>query len=162
MLYKCCIILCIPLCRDVLFACMCWLKFWREWIKMSRGLVSDGHKRRHLARAFAAFLAWTSLLMRIISRLTGLGTKPTMPSSFTGRPIHQSLLNFWCGKGKTEFSSAAFRQPCRRAECVSNLFDVEEVSRFKRYGMAGDGDVVIVRWGVREVTTHCECHRFVL
>lgn len=48
----------------------------------------------YLAKALAAFLAWTSLLMRIVSRLTGLGTKPTTPSSFTGRPIHQSLLNF--------------------------------------------------------------------
>lgn len=54
----------------------------------------------YLAKALAAFLAWTSLLMRIVSRLTGLGMKPTTPSSFTGRPIHQSLLNFWQLKRK--------------------------------------------------------------
>lgn len=69
-------------------------------VKMSHRVVSHGHKRRHLARAFAAFLACTSLLMRMVSRLTGLGTKPTMPSSFTGRPIHQSLLNFCMWKRK--------------------------------------------------------------
>lgn len=129
---------------------------------LSRGLVSDKHKRRHLARAFAAFLAWTSLLMRMVSRLTGLGTKPTIPSSFTGRPIHQSLLNFCMWKRKDGILSAAFRQPSWRATCVSNLFDVEEVSGFKSDGVAWNGDVVIIRWSVREVTTHCECHRFVL
>lgn len=56
----------------------------------------------YLAKALAAFLAWTSLLMRMVSRLTGLGMKPTTPSSFTGRPIHHSLLNFW--KFKTDTS----------------------------------------------------------
>lgn len=126
------------------------------------GLVSEGHKRRHLARAFAAFLAWTSLLMRMVSRLTGLGTKPTMPSSFTGRPIHQSLLNFCTWKRKDGILSAAFRQPRRRTMCISNLFDVEEVSGFKSDGVARDGDVVIVRWSIREVTTHRKRHRFVL
>lgn len=54
----------------------------------------------YLAKALAAFLAWTSLLIRMVSRLTGLGTKPTTPSSFTGRPIHHSLLNFCSQKGK--------------------------------------------------------------
>ncbi len=48
----------------------------------------------YLASALAAFLACTSLLIRIVSRFTGLGIKPTSPPSFTGRPIHQSLLNF--------------------------------------------------------------------
>lgn len=40
--------------------------------------------------------------MRMVSRLTGLGTKPTTPSSFTGRPIHHSLLNFCSGGRKSE------------------------------------------------------------
>lgn len=92
---------------------------WIAWVKMPQGLpcglVSEERKKRHLARAFAAFLAWTSLLMRMVSRLTGLGTKPTMPSSFTGRPIHQSLLNFCMWKKKERDLSAAFQQPSRHA-----------------------------------------------
>lgn len=118
---------------------------------------------RHLARAFAAFLAWTSLRMRMVSRLTGLGTKPTMPSSFTGRPIHQSLLNFCTRKRKDGILSAAFPPaPVGARRENSNLFDVEEVSGFESDGVARDGDVVIVRWSIREVTTHRERHRFVL
>lgn len=61
-------------------------------------------KEAYLAKALAAFLAWTSLLMRMVSRLTGLGTKPTTPSSFTGRPIHHSLLNFCSGWRKPELN----------------------------------------------------------
>lgn len=62
--------------------------------------------RTYLAKALAAFLAWTSLLIRMVSRLTGLGTKPTTPSSFTGRPIHHSLLNFCSQKGEIKESVA--------------------------------------------------------
>lgn len=106
--------------KNVLFVCCCvFVLDWIAWVKMPQGLpcglVSEEHKKRHLARAFAAFLAWTSLLMRMVSRLTGLGTKPTMPSSFTGRPIHQSLLNFCMWKKKEQDLSAAFQQPSRHA-----------------------------------------------
>lgn len=104
------------------FVCCCvFVLDWRAWVKVPQGppcgLVSEERKKRHLARAFAAFLAWTSLLMRMVSRLTGLGTKPTTPSSFTGRPIHQSLLNFcmWGKQKKERDLSAAFQQLSRRA-----------------------------------------------
>lgn len=39
---------------------------------------------------------------------------------------------------------------------------MDEVSCFKRDGVARDGDIVIIRRSVREVTTHCKRHRFVL
>lgn len=66
-------------------------------ISEQKAKVKEERKEAYLAKALAAFLAWTSLLMRMVSRLTGLGTKPTTPSSFTGRPIHHSLLNFCSG-----------------------------------------------------------------
>lgn len=73
--------------------------------------VKKERKEAYLAKALAAFLAWTSLLMRMVSRLTGLGTKPTTPSSFTGRPIHHSLLNFCSGGRKSELNKQ--RSACR-------------------------------------------------
>lgn len=46
--------------------------------------------------------------------------------------------------------------------CVSNLFNVEEVSGLKSDSVARNRYVVIVGWSVREVATHGERHRFVL
>lgn len=133
----------------------------------------------YLAKALAAFLAWTSLLMRMVSRLTGLGMKPTTPSSFTGRPIHHSLLNFCSfntnkqkkkeikglihGSGSHLFlcsksTSVWFSIVCVR-DCVSNLFDMEELSGLEGDGLARYRNVVVVCWRVREVATYSECHR---
>lgn len=102
----------------------------------------------YLAKALAAFLACTSRLMRMVSRFTGLGIKPTTPSSFTGRPIHHSLLNFCLGRSEVSFFIRYVFVPVLSE---SNLFDVEEVSGLKRDGLSWDGHIVVVCGGVGEV-----------
>lgn len=113
----------------------------------------------------------------MVSRLTGLGTKPTTPSSFTGRPIHHSLLNFCSGGRKSELNkqrnaclvvftvtSALYALVCGTLWRVfaSNLFDMEEVPGLESDRLARHWNVVVVCRCVREVATHCKCHRLVL
>lgn len=69
--------------------------------------------------------------------------------------IHRSGSHlFLCSKSTCVW----FSNVCAR-ECVSNLFDMEELSGLEGDGLARYRNVVVVCWRVREVATYCECNR---
>lgn len=110
-------------------------------------------------------LALCSWRIRVFSSFTGLGMKPISQPSFTRRPIHQSLLNFYTEQVKTVISSILLT-PVSIAvlNAISDwkvhLFDMEEVFRLKGHGQARHGDIVIVTRTVVDICANSKCNWF--
>jgi len=104
---------------------------------------------------------------RMFSSFRGLGMKPISQPSFTNRPIHQSLLNFWthkrAGTRKIKHTHAAgVGVHIWSFKVHLYLFYVEEI-----LGVEGDGggwhwNILIQGATVADVGPHGECHRFSL
>lgn len=115
----------------------------------------------------------------MFSIFTGLGMKPISQPSFTRRPIHQSLLNFYT----TEFKSYLEDPPRPSAngrhhfpenyypeyhlhllieELAAHLFDMEEVFSLKGDGHAWHRDIIIMTWAVADICADSKCNWFAL
>lgn len=123
---------------------------------------------------FSVPYPWTRPLFcscwsRMFSSFRGLGMKPISQPSFTNRPIHQSLLNFWGTRGKKKEEGRSKFMSCRFTKSYvwainrdMHLFYVEEILGVKGDGCSWYWNILIQCATIADVGPHSKCHRFSL
>lgn len=106
----------------------------------------------------------------MFSSFRGLGMKPISQPSFTKRPIHQSLLNFWKHQNTEKrplnlsqtYSVSVATRCCSNETMKVYLLYVEEVLGVERDGCGRDRNVLIQSTTVADIGPHSERYGFAL